>query len=148
MGHVQDMKGSLSHYNRLLYQQTMVWSTSRRPGAGPRAELLRAGAAVVAIGVGSPVARLGADWRRRREPPGRRIHASHIGVNVRRLLGRELVKGLNISTRCTCAHARAALESGVSVSRLAQAIEKFVLLSHRPIHLSPNEAGEGRPSGG
>jgi hypothetical protein len=37
MGYVQDMQGSykpLSHYNRLLYQQTMVWSTSRRPGAG------------------------------------------------------------------------------------------------------------------
>jgi hypothetical protein len=71
MGHVQDMKGSykpLSHYNRLLYQQTMVWSTSRRPGAGPgRTPSRGRSAAVVAIGVGSPVARLGADWRRRRE---------------------------------------------------------------------------------
>ena len=36
------------------------------PSARGRAEL-RAGAAVVAIGVGSPVARLGADGRRRRE---------------------------------------------------------------------------------
>jgi hypothetical protein len=36
------------------------------PSAWGRAEL-RAGAAAVAIGVGSPVARLGADGRRRRE---------------------------------------------------------------------------------
>jgi hypothetical protein len=36
------------------------------PSAQGRAEL-RAGAGVVAIGVGSPVARLGADGRRRRE---------------------------------------------------------------------------------
>jgi hypothetical protein len=36
------------------------------PSAWGRAEL-RAGAATVAIGVGSPVARLGADGRRRRE---------------------------------------------------------------------------------
>ena len=46
----------------LLPHETMVRSTM--PSAQGRAE---AGAAVVAIGVGSPVARLGADGRRRRE---------------------------------------------------------------------------------
>ena len=37
--------------------------TCRRPGPGGT----QAGAAVVAIGIGSPVARLGADGRRRRD---------------------------------------------------------------------------------
>ena len=46
----------------LLPHETMVRSTM--PSAQGRAE---AGAAVVAIGVGTPVARLGADGRRRRE---------------------------------------------------------------------------------
>ena len=57
LGHVHTTRHFCYHMRR--------WSgpTCRRPGPGGT----RAGAAVVAIGVGSPVARLGAHGRRRRE---------------------------------------------------------------------------------